>query len=1108
MDDGRADMAVREIMSCGASSSLARRASNRSARRTVAGPVINGGRALVPRDSPLRVLALAACVATLWAICSAPAWAQSVDTGVFGSVADESGGVLPGATVTVTNQATGVQNVVVTGASGTYEVRYLRRGEYLIDVSIEGFRPERRSFSLVGGQLIRLDYRLRIGDMTETVNVVAAGQLVETQSGVTGNVVTAETIANLPLSGRSFESLGDLTAGVVTSRSAVAGGTQFRAGGARGMYQQVSFDGVSALNNRGNLLFMYPTLDAVEEFKVQATNYTAEYGGHAGANVQLQLKSGTNRFSGTAFNYWSDDALNSRNYFAPAPNPKPQLERYQFGGVLGGPIRTNRTFFMVAYEGVRENRETVTQTNMLTEAMRRGDFSAVPTVITDPMTGLPFPGNIIPASRLDPIALSLLSQYQPLPNQSGSFNYKGVSGSKDTTNQFIARVDHVISNRQKVFAHYIYQNRDNPNTPVNPNFLVARLFQNHSAAAQHVTNWGSSLLNEVRFGYQRGNLNRLSPRRSSGFNVEEDLGIQNWLVGGPNGRPPSEDEIGFPAFSIQDFNGFGDSAAGEGVDKSQTYQFVDNVTRIRGQHALKMGVDVRRIMGDATSVNTPYGSQSFTRDITGNAAAAFMLGYPRTAQSPEGIPISGIRQWRTGLYVQDDWRITDRLTANLGLRYDHNTVPKDINGVSRTLRFDLDPKGPVLWPEPGEVVDQLYLNKHLRWSPRLGVAYRMTDKMVLRGGYGVFVMGIHLDNINTLASNPPTSSLLFTNPTRNPVATIGNPLPKELLPANPIFNITSAEVDRNHRDGYYQNWNVAMAYELTSKAAAEVRYVGSRGNNLESGLTNFNSPQPDPNASALDLQSRRPYPQFARIRMWVTDGISDYHSLQTEYKHRALWGLNFSVAYTLSQLKDNQHQGLNFGGERRQNPRSLEGEYANSIDDVRQTLVVGYVWDIPFGRNLTGLWGGLLKGWQFSGVGKINSGSPIYISQDGDTLNTDSGSAIRPNLVPGQNPILPSSERTADRWFNTAAFARATETYGNTPRNPVTGPGRNNLDTSLAKSFPVHGNQRVEFRWEVFNALNTVNWGAPNGTLGSPTFGRISSALPAREMQLSLKYLF
>jgi hypothetical protein len=1032
---------------------------------------------------------------------SAPAGAQSVDTGVLGTVLDTTGGALAGVDVTVTNSATGVVLARVTDPGGAFEVRYLVPGEYVVQAALSGFRSERTTVTLRVGQMARLSFTLQLGGIGEVVDVESPGLLLETQSGVTGNVVTKETLVNMPLSGRNFTTLGNLSAGVVAS------GTQFRASGARGMYQQVSFDGVSALNNRGNNLFMYPSVDAVEEFKVQSTNYTAEYGGHAGANVQLQLKSGSNDFHGSAFEFLRDDAMDARNYFAPAPSPKPQLDRDQFGGMAGGPLRRGRTFFMGSYEGVRETRETVAQANVLTEAMRRGDFSAESTIVRDPLTNQPFPGNIIPANRVDPLAVSMVNEYQPLPNQTGANNFRGVTKAEDTQNQFITRIDHVINDRQKIFGHYLYQGRDNPTTPINPGFVAPRVFNNHSLAVQHVTTWSATLLNEMRFGYMRGDLNRLSPRRTTGFSVEEDLGIHGMLVGGPNGRPPNENEIGFPTINIQGFNGFGDNVGGEGIDKSQTFQFVDNLTMIRGRHALKMGGDLRRLHGDATSTNAPFGALDFTRDISGHAAAAFMLGFPRTARTPEGIPIGGIRQWRFGFYVQDDWRVNPKLTVNLGLRYDHNLPPKDINGVSRTLRFDLNPAGPVLWPEPGQVVDELYFNPHRKWAPRLGFAYQMTERLVVRGGYGVFNMALHLDNINTLGTNPPTASVQVTNPTVNPLATLAYPFPPSLVPTNTIFNVTSAEVDRNHRDGYYQNWNVAVGYELSRSAVVEVRYVGAKGTNLDTSLTNFNSPDPDPTAGAASLQARRPYPAYGRIRMWATDGESDYQSLQSEFRQRGPWGLTLTVAYTLSELNDNQQGGLNAARSRRQNPRSLEGEYAPSADDQRHRLVLGYVWDLPFGESLTGFTGALVKGWQFAGLGIFNSGSPIFINQDGDTLNVDS-EEIRPNFVAGQDPALPESERTLARWFNTAAFARATTTYGTSTRNPLVGPGRKALDLSLAKSFRLPNRHQFQFRVEAFNALNWVNWNNPNGTLGNSNFGVISGAAAAREMQLSVKYIF
>ncbi len=281
---------------------------------------------------------------------------------------------------------------------------------------------------------------------------------------------------------------------------------------------------------------------------------------------------------------------------------------------------------------------------------------------------------------------------------------------------------------------------------------------------------------------------------------------------------------------------------------SQTYQFVDTLTLIRGSHALKMGADIRRLMGDATSTNAPFGALDFTRDITGHAAAAFMMGFPRTARTPEGIPIGGIRQWRTGFFFQDDWR--DDAAAHAEPRAQVRPQPGPAGHQRREPHAALRPRpgGPVLWPEAGEVVDELYFNKHRHWAPRLGFAYQMNERMVIRGGYGVFNMSLHLDNINTLGTNPPTASVQVSNPTVNPIATLANPFPAALVPTNTIFNVTSAEVDRNHRDGYYQNWNVADGYELSPAAVVEVRYVGAKGTQPRLEPHEFQQPGSGPDA--------------------------------------------------------------------------------------------------------------------------------------------------------------------------------------------------------------------------------------------------------------------
>jgi hypothetical protein len=333
---------------------------------------------------------------------TASAFAQSVDTGIVGGVVDTSGAVIPGATITVTNQSTGVANTVVSGINGAFEIRYLGPGAHVVDVTLQGFRAQRTTIVLRVAQMMRLDFTLELGELSETISVVAKGQLLETQSAVVRDVLTTERIENLPIAGRNFVNLGNLTPGVV------AGSGEFKAGGMRSRYQQITFGGISVTGNRNNVLAMFPSLDAIEEINVQTSNYTAEYGGHAGASVHVQLRAGSNAFHGAVSDFMRSDLFNARNFFSAPGSPKPELKRNQFGSVVSGPIRQEHTFLMASYEGVRETRESVAQTNFLTAAMREGDFSGL-AAIRDPLTGQPFPGNIIPRDRLNPLSVAIIN---------------------------------------------------------------------------------------------------------------------------------------------------------------------------------------------------------------------------------------------------------------------------------------------------------------------------------------------------------------------------------------------------------------------------------------------------------------------------------------------------------------------------------------------------------------------------------------------------------------------------------------------------------------------------------------------------------------------------
>ena len=607
-------------------------------------------------------------------------------------------------------------------------------------------------------------------------------------------------------------------------------------------------------------------------------------------------------------------------------------------------------------------------------------------------------------------------------------------------------------------------------------------------------------MNEMRFGWHKGNIQKFSPRQNSDFRIEQ-LGIMGLKVGGPDGRELRPDEQGFPVLGIEGFLGMGDSQASSNVDNSRTYQVVENFSILRGAHSMKMGADIRRHLDDATTNNWPFSNMNFTRDIAGNGAAAYMLGYPRTVLTPEGVPISQVRQWRYGFYFQDDWKVTQNLTLNLGVRYDLFTIPKEVNAVSRTLRFDLDPSGPVLYPEPGQPADDLWKNEYNYISPRFGLAYRFSERTVLRAGYGIFYTAAQFDNVNILQLNPPTAgSLTVTNTSLNPIATIQNPVPRELYPVNPIFNVVTLPEDRKRRNAYIQNWNFQLSRQLTSNDALEVGWVGSKGTHVDTSLNHFNNPEP---SNIPFTQSRRPYPQYARIRMMVADGNTLFHSLQARYEHRFSHGLSLTSAYTWGHLIDDTAQTINRGGCGCQDPRNRgRAERADSIEDIRHRLVTGYVWEIPWGGRFFG-------GWQLGGLVTLQSGSPFNVTQSGDSQNVENSGWSRPHVVSGVPAKLDDPD--AFLWFNPNAFVRSVGEYGTAPRNPLVGPGLHTFDLSLSKAFrmPWYEGHELLFRTEFFNAFNTPQFGQPGSSLGTGTFGRVTSTRnDNRQIQLALKYTF
>lgn len=1054
--------------------------------------------------------------------------AQSADTAILGTVSDSTGAVIPGAQVTIEQAATGFNRAIESNAEGYYELRYLRPGEYSVSVSHEGFRTERRgNIQLQIGQQARLNVTMQVGDVAETVEVSSAAPLLQTENAVLGEVVAQERIVNLPLNGRNFLQLAILTPGITIKEESNAERTRVVALGNRDIWMQVNVNGITAVNNRSPFVNFYPSVDAIQEFKVQTGNYSSEYGGQSGANVNVQLRSGTNELHGSIFEFLRNDNLDARGYFRPAPLSKDVLRRNQFGAIVSGAIVKNKTFFMGGYEGVRDDKEQAATAIVPTAAQRAGDFSALSAAITDPTNGgQPFPNKIIPQNRLNPVSANLVSNWMPLPNTTGTQNYAGVTGDRVLIDQFLTRIDHSLSDSDQFTFHYIYSGRDFPAVALNPFFSSnQRTFPNTSLGIQHVHTFSPTLLNEARFGFHLGNIRRLNPRSNTDFRIEQ-LGITNFLQGGPDGRPLRPDEQGFPTLNITGFLGMSELAASSNLDNSKTFQWVDNVSMFRGNHALKFGADVRLHLDEATTNNWPFGSMDFTGEIAKNAVADFMLGYPKQVLTPEGVPLSDVKQWRSGFYFQDDWKATQRLTLNLGVRYDLYALPVERNGVTRTLRFDVP--GPLrLFPENPGTFEQPYINEHNYIGPRFGLAYRLGDKTVIRGGYGIFRTAAQFDNMNILQLNPPAGGSVTVlneivdangNP-KTPLATIQNPVPREIFPASPLFNVVTVPPDRKRRNAYVQNANFTVQRQFSENDSLEAGWVYTKGTFVDTSLRNFNQPEPGPGP----VDPRRPYPTFSTIRMMVSDGNTMFHSLQTRYEHRFTRGLSVTSAYTWGHMIDDQAETINRGGCGCQSARNRgRAERASSIEDVRHRVVTGYIWELPWGSSFNGVSGAILKGWQFGGILTFASGQPFTVNQSGDSQNKGGQEASRPHNF-GTSPTIDSPDPS--RWFDTGVFTRSTYQggtngvfvpgsggYGTAPRNPVVGPGVNTWDLSLSKSFkmPVEGHQ-ILFRTEFFNTFNTPQFNNPGGVLGTGSFGRVTSTRGTnanRQIQFALKYTF
>jgi outer membrane receptor protein involved in Fe transport len=1065
----------------------------------------------------------------LVALCalSCPVVAQ-VTTGTFlGTVHDNTSAAVAGASITVTNLQTGVARSVLSGDDGEYVINLLPVGNYSVRVEHTGFKTdEHASIELQINGHVRLDFVLRVGSVSEKIEVKGSAPLLDTDTAESGEVIENQRVTQLPLNGRQFIQLALLTAGVVpevkgTLSSPLAlSGQSANANGARFEDNVFLLDGVLIRDEVYERLTVSPSIDAIEEFKVHTSNYSAEFGGHGGAQVNISTKSGTNALHGAVYEFLRNDVLDAKNYFDGAI--KPPFRQNQFGVSLGGPIRRNNTFFFGNYEGSRIFKGITLGAALPTKDMRAGNFAGMGPII-NPATQQPFMNDQIPDAMIAPFAKAMLANV-PLPTTTGlGRNFTGFGNRDLSMDQFTTRIDHTFNNNNLVFGRFIYSNvsdlepypatvdlsSGSPLPP--PGFGQLTTQRSRNLALQYTHVFSPNFLNQLRFGY-----NYLDAgQKSANSNVDfvSEFGFQ--------GTNPPPLGAGFPSMVIPGFSTLGDATT-KLFTTNNVFSLVDDMVRNVGKHSLKFGGGYTKSLVRTEFVFNTAGQYKFLGAFTRNPFADFLLGFPNVATALTGNPTLHGIGYRVGAYLQDDWRVTSRLTLNLGIRYDINSPFRERDG--KMANFAPEIGGFVLPGSPGHTnpaadfgrfpgvpfstssqlgyPDALTSTDYNNFAPRIGFAYSATDSLVLRGGFGIFYnTGLLGGRFGIMGFNPPfTGLVLFLNfPPAAPISapvSLGNPATSVILGQGPTKNFPNA---------YLQEWNFSIEKQIGSSFMFESEYIGSRGIHLD-GTTLPNQPVPGgtPRWPILGVDLEIAAPAFD----------SWYHGLILRGEKRYSHGLVLSASYTFSKSLDTGGGSLsNFSDEHSgapQNSMDIAAEKGRSAFDTRNRVVLNAVYELPIGAgkilasNATGIVQKLVAGWQLNTILVAQSGRPETPLLTNDQSQTGAFSD-RPNQM--GNPD--NGPKTPNEWFNVNAFQlQPLGQFGNAGRGVITGPGYASLDLGLAKFTPISERINLEFRAESFNLLNRPNFDLANREFGTPTFGQIFSANDSRELQFALKFHF
>lgn len=1084
-------------------------------------------------------------------------WAQVDRAVVVGTVTDSSGGAVAGAAVTIVNLETNVETKLTTDARGDYVSGPLWPGNYGITIQVAGFKSWTRELALDVNQRAQVDATLTVGSVTEKVSVTGEAPLLETQTGTMGNVRTESALRDLPLNGRNFIQLVWLAPGAQQGNTfnlsnGARGNQSASVNGGRGSSNAFLIDGIYNKENSVNGNIYLPSPDAMEEFKVQTSAMDAQFGQAGGGVISVAIKRGTNELHGVGFEFLRNSALDAKNTFDSHTRPIPPLRLNQFGGTVGGPLIVpsvynghRRTFFFADYQGSRQRKGATFTTTVPTDAMRGGDFSGFPNQIFDPTTihpdptdptgkrmiRNPFPGNQI--SPINPVSAVLVKLY-PEPNLPGVVNnFVANPPSPLDVDQIDVRIDHSVGALDSIFGRYSYQHIRRvtpsffppPAVGAGPGFPTTAQDRVQQQALGWTRSFSPTTLNEARFGFSR--LASTSLPFTQGTNLATKLGIP-----GVDADPTL---TAMTSIFISSFAGLGEGSFIPLIKINNNFQVSDTLSLTRGNHTLRLGSQWIRRQINTYDTSNPLGNFSFNGAFTnrgvgvstsgtGSAMADFLLGAPAVVTYTIIHGLTGDRRTEWSSFFQDDVRVTKRLTLNLGLRYDLFTP--NVEAFGRMANFvpdlgDIFVAGsPQVHGKAATVVTDMN-----NFAPRLGFAYRATQRTVIRSGYGVFYASEDVGGDPRLEANPPfVGNPQFNADFANFAAArkISDGLPPDrplqVPSTGPGLHNPIRFRPYDNRTPYVQQWNLNVERELPSNIVASIAYVGSKGTKL---VTFFDLNQAVPAPGQID--TRRPYPAFGAYGNDVADEANSiYHSLQISLEKRLTRGLAFLASYTWSHSIDTASQPT--GNDGVQNSHNLRAERGNSDFDMRHRLVTSWSYELPAGNGKRWLANAgrplqaLLGGWQMNGIQYIDSGQP-FTPVVASNLNTLNGTGTqRPNRIGSGR--LSAGARTPSHWFDPSASAftiPAAFTFGNSGRNILTGPRQINFDLSLFKNIHFSANEKryLQFRTEVFNAFNTPQYNNPNAVIGDPGVGKISSAgfsntfLGAnRQIQFALKLYY